>query len=69
MGAKLQEMFGKFYYKQKIVEEMIVVAGNIHEKFQASLRHIQELEAQRTTSERRAAIEANRMRMARLKGT
>ncbi|MEY4917981.1 MAG: polymerase, sigma 70, partial [Verrucomicrobiota bacterium] len=38
MGAKLQEMFGKFYYKQKVVEEMIVVAGNIYEKFQASLR-------------------------------
>ena len=45
MSAKLQDMFPKFYYKQKVVEEMIVVAGNIHEKFQASLRHIQELEA------------------------
>ncbi|MGH7989443.1 MAG: RNA polymerase sigma factor RpoD [Limisphaerales bacterium] len=58
MGAKLQEFFTKFYFKQKIVEEMIVVAGNIHEKFQASLRHIQELENQRTTAERRAALEA-----------
>jgi RNA polymerase primary sigma factor len=58
MGAKLQEFFTKFYYKQKIVEEMIVVAGNVHEKFQASLRHIQELEAHRTTAERRATIEA-----------
>ena len=58
MGAKLQEMFIKFYYKQKIVEEMIIVAGNVHEKFQASLRHIQELENQRTTAERRGALEA-----------
>jgi RNA polymerase primary sigma factor len=58
MSAKLQEMFVKFYYKQKIVEEMIVVAGNIYEKFQASTRHIQELESQRTTAERRATIEA-----------
>jgi RNA polymerase primary sigma factor len=57
MSAKLQEFFTKFYYKQKIVEEMIVVAGNVHEKFQASLRHIQELENQRTTAERRAALE------------
>ena len=32
---------------------MIVVAGNVHEKFQACLRHIQELEAMRTTAERR----------------
>jgi RNA polymerase primary sigma factor len=58
LSAKLQEMFLKFFYKQKVVEEMIVVAGNIHEKFQASLRHIQELEALRTTADRRASIEA-----------
>jgi RNA polymerase primary sigma factor len=58
MSAKVQEMFIKFFYKQKVVEEMIVVAGNIHEKFQASLRHVQELEALRTTAERRTAIEA-----------
>jgi len=58
LGFKLQELFTKFFYKQKVVEEMIVVAGNVHEKFQASLRHIQELEALRTTAERRATIEA-----------
>jgi DnaJ-domain-containing protein 1 len=58
MSGKLQEHFLKFYYKQKVVEEMIVVAGNVHEKFQASLRHIQELEAQRTTTERRATLDA-----------
>ncbi|HEU6448324.1 MAG TPA: RNA polymerase sigma factor RpoD [Verrucomicrobiae bacterium] len=63
MGVKLQEMFGKFYYKQKIVEEMIVVAGNIHEKFQASLRRVQELEAQRATPERRSALEAEREKL------
>ena len=58
MGVKLQDAFGKFYFKQKVVEEMIVVAGNIYEKFQASVRHLAELEAHRTTAERRAAIEA-----------
>ena len=58
LGFKLQEIFTRFFYKQKVVEEMIVVAGNVHEKFQASLRHIQELEALRTTAERRATIEA-----------
>ena len=62
MGVKLQDTFAKFYYKQKVVEEMIVVAGNIHEKFQASLRHLQELEAQRNTAERRAAIEAEQQK-------
>jgi len=66
MGVKLQEGFAKFYYKQKVVEEMIVVAGNIHEKFQASLRHLAELESQRTTSERRAAIESEQQKISTL---
>ncbi len=63
LSAKLQETFTKFYYKQKVVEEMIVVAGNIHEKFQASLRHLQELETQRNTAEKRAAIEAEQQKI------
>jgi RNA polymerase primary sigma factor len=63
LGAKLQEMFIKFYYKQKVVEEMIVVAGNVYDKFQTSARHIQELESQRTTAERRAAAEAEQAKI------
>ena len=63
LSVKLQEIFIRFFYKQKVVEEMIVVAGNIHEKFQASLRHIQELEGLRTTAERRATIEAERAKI------
>jgi RNA polymerase primary sigma factor len=66
MSTKLQEMFIKFYYKQKVVEEMIVVAGNVYEKFQASSRHIVELEAQRTTAERRATIEAEHAKISTL---
>src|ERR1017187_5558368 len=60
MSAKLQELFLKFFYKQKVVEEMIVGAGNVHEKFQASLRHIQELEALRTTAQRRGGAAGER---------
>ena len=63
MGAKLQEMFAKFYYKQKVVEEMIVVAGNIHEKFQASHRQLGALEPQRSTAEKRAAVEAEQQKI------
>src|SRR5271154_5003533 len=66
MSAKLQEMFAKFYYKQKVAEEMIVVAGNIYEKFQASLRHLTELEAQRNTNERRTATEAEHQKISTL---
>ncbi len=63
MGAKLQETFAKFYYKQKVVEEMLVVAGNIHEKFQASFRRLQELEAHRSSAERREAMEAEQQKI------
>ena len=42
---------------------MIVVAGNIYEKFQASLRHMAELETQRNTAEQRAAIEAEQQKI------
>ena len=66
LSAKLQETFAKFYYKQKVVEEMIVVAGNIHEKFQASFRHLQELESHRNTAEKRAAVEAEQQKTATL---
>lgn len=63
MSHKLQELFPKFAYKQKVIEEMIVVAGNIHEKLQTSTRHIQELERLRTSTERRTAIEAEQNRV------
>jgi RNA polymerase primary sigma factor len=46
LDRKLQATFAKFYFKQKVVEEMALVAENIHDKIQASLRTIEELEAQ-----------------------
>src|SRR6185295_2680755 len=58
LDKKVQSMFPKFFYNQKVVEEMIVVAGNVHEKFQASLRRIQELEALHKSTARTAEIEA-----------
>ena len=64
LDKKLQATFPKFFYKQKVVEEMIVVAGNVHEKFQASLRRIQELEALHKSSARAAEIEAERSKIA-----
>jgi len=47
MDNKLQATFPKFYYKQKVIEEMALVADNIHDKIQMSLRAIVELESQR----------------------
>ena len=64
LDKKVQATFPKFFYKQKVVEEMIVVAGNVHEKFQASLRRIQELEALHKSTARAAEIEAERSKIA-----
>jgi len=56
LDKKLQDMFPKFFYKQKVLEDMIVVAGNVHEKFQASLRRVQDLESHRKSAEQQAAL-------------
>ncbi|HYG22526.1 MAG TPA: RNA polymerase sigma factor RpoD [Verrucomicrobiae bacterium] len=66
LDKKLQAMFPKFYYKQKVIEEMIVVAGNVHEKFQASLRRIQELEGMPKAQFRTAEIESEKAKIATL---
>ena len=63
LDKKLQETFPKFFYKQKVLEDMIVVAGNVHEKFQSSLRRIQELEAQRKSPEQQAALQSERAKI------
>jgi RNA polymerase primary sigma factor len=60
---KLQDTFPKFYYKQRVLEDMIVVAGNIHEKFQASLRRLNELEPQRKTAEQQASIAGEKVKI------
>ena len=56
LDKKVQESFPKFFYKQKVLEDMIVVAGNVHEKFQASLRRIHELESHRKSAEQQSGI-------------
>jgi RNA polymerase primary sigma factor len=39
----LQATFPKFCYKQKVVEDLVGVAGNLREKFETVMRRIQEL--------------------------
>jgi RNA polymerase primary sigma factor len=43
----LQHLFPKFCFKQKVVEEMVLVAENIHDKLQYSLHALAEAEMQR----------------------
>ncbi len=64
---KLQKSFPKFYYKQKVIEEMGLVAENIHDKIQVSLRTIAELEAQRKSPAQQNIIQAKSAKFRRSK--
>jgi RNA polymerase primary sigma factor len=61
--ARLQKNFGKFYYKQKVVEEMSVVAENILDKFQYSTKIITDLQQQRKSAQVQAIIEGEKKKV------
>src|SRR5262249_52828556 len=42
-SRKLQKRFDKFFYKQKVIEEMGMVAENINDRLQLSQRSLQQL--------------------------
>ncbi|MGV3771983.1 MAG: RNA polymerase sigma factor RpoD [Verrucomicrobiales bacterium] len=44
LDGRLQRTFPKFFYKQKVLEEMALVADNIHDKIQQSLKAIKDFE-------------------------
>jgi RNA polymerase primary sigma factor len=56
LDRKLQSSFARFYYKQKVIEEMALVAENIHDKIQLSLRLLRESEAEGKLSPQHQAI-------------
>ena len=60
---KLQAVFPKFYYKQKVIEEMCLVAESIYENLQDSLRTLQELESQRKSAQRDQMIQGLRQKI------
>jgi RNA polymerase primary sigma factor len=55
---KLQKTFDRFYYKQKVIEEMALVAENIHDKIQLSLHLIRELKDQRRSAQQQAIMQS-----------
>jgi len=63
LDKKLQDIFPKFFYKQKVLEDMILVAGNVHEKLKASARHLEELESRRKSGEQQAALQGERTKI------
>ena len=60
LESRLQATFPKFFYKQKMVEDIVVVAGNLQAKFQAGLKRIQKLESETRSSRQQAALREER---------
>jgi RNA polymerase primary sigma factor len=63
LDQRLQAIFPKLSYRHKVLEDMLRVAGNVHEQFQASLRQIQELEARPTSGDQQAVLREERGRI------
>ncbi len=63
LDAQLQATFRKFFYKHKVVEEMTLVAENIHDKIQLSCRTIAELERHEPAPQHHAVIESERRKI------
>src|SRR5712691_1802063 len=66
LDRKLQDAFTRFYYKQKVVEEMSLVAENIHDKIQMSLRLIQEWAQQRKCGTQQMVIQSEERKISAL---
>jgi RNA polymerase primary sigma factor len=60
---KLQDSFAKFFYKQKVVEEMALVAENIYDKIQASMLMIRDMEDQRKSSQQQLVIQSEQRKI------
>src|ERR1700736_2829924 len=50
LDRKLQSAFPRFHFKQKVLDEMTLVTENIRDKIQASLRTIEDYQAQRKSA-------------------
>jgi RNA polymerase primary sigma factor len=60
VDRRLQALFPRFRYKQKVVDEMTLVTENIRDKMQAGLRAIEDCERQRKSAAQQAALQAER---------
>ena len=60
---QLQPAFAKFCFKQKVVEEMALVAENIHDKLQYSLRALAEAEMQRESTAQQHLVAAEKQKI------
>ena len=60
---KLLGMYGRFFFKQRVIEEIMLVAENLHDKFQTSLRTLHEQEPHPKSSESREILHAEQRQL------
>src|SRR6266478_4145784 len=58
LDKKLQDTFPRFHYKQRVLEDMMVVAGNVHENLKASQKRIQDLQLLRKSADQQASLQS-----------
>jgi RNA polymerase primary sigma factor len=58
LDRRLQDSLPSFSYRQKVIEELVLVAENIRDKIQSSLHLIQELETQGKAPSSQSTIQA-----------
>jgi RNA polymerase primary sigma factor len=63
LDARLQRTFSKFYYKQKVIEEMSLVAENIYDKVQLSVRLIADFQAQQSAPQYQVLLQAEQQKI------
>jgi RNA polymerase primary sigma factor len=60
LDQKLQQTFVRFCFKPKVIDEMILVAENVHDKMQTSLRAAHDLERRAKSASARSLLDAER---------
>ncbi len=62
-NRKLQAAFPKFCFKQKVTEEIALMADNIHDKFHYCLRALADSQNQRESSAQKHLVEAEQQKL------
>jgi RNA polymerase primary sigma factor len=63
LGRKLQSQFPKFRYRRKVIEDMVALAGTLHEQFHEALKKARELERSPKSAAQRVALREQERRL------
>jgi RNA polymerase primary sigma factor len=66
LDDKLQRSFAGFYYKHKVIEEMSLVADNIHDRMQLSLHCMAGIDEQRKSVQQQNILQSERRKLKQL---